>query len=371
MGRGTIGKISISPSTIKVAACPFALNCKVNGVPPDGRDSSLAQFGKAMHSINHSINIFKGRIDDNALDRIISENACQNVEFMRFLALEYMRYFPVKKVIASEMKMALDSNLRPCAWDDATYRGIVDALTVDKLLSGGFETTQLTIWDHKAGWAMYNPVTMQTMFYAWLVYRTFNYKFDSIKLAMHFPRYREMRIGDKTFFPSNMPNIERSMLAIAQQVWNTPVDGPAIPGAQCANCNWLSRCPVPDEYISEIQTEEDAKTIAGMVRVMDVQSKELKGKLKRWVKRNGPVVLRDHKWTWGPVESTSFSADAEELLTLSKEWKGLRAYLKVDEAKSLLGHGSGLTIDSTTKLSNKGHEMTTEEETYETTKAHY
>lgn len=377
MSKGTIGKIPISPSTVGVAACPFALNCKVRDIPADGRDPELSQFGSSMHGIFHGINTAK-TMNDEVLDSIVATYGSQNMEHMRHLALKYMGYFPIKKVIASELHLAIDSNLKPCAWDAGVYRGIIDAILFDVVEMDGYPgmfAREITICDHKAGWALQNPTTLQTLFYLWLVWRSFDFAFDSVRLMKHFPRYKEIRISKRTYVESDMPNIERTMLAAAQQVWNTPIDGMAIPGAQCDNCNWISQCPVPDDELAVIIDEEDAIKVASKIRVMEVMMKDLKKQLKGWAEIKGPVTLYDHEYCYGPVTSTSYRVDPAELLNKRSKWNDLDDYLSVNnaDAKALLDHPAGVHVDIGTKATFRGHKLTikndNEEDDFDTLKA--
>jgi hypothetical protein len=370
MSKGTIGVIPLSPSTIKVAACPFALYCKVMKIPEDGRDPELSQYGKAAHSIYDMINRYNKTIDDAVIDSIISKGGIPHeMKWMRMLATNYIRDFPIDRVILSEQKLGLDINLKPCPFGSATYRGIIDTVLKDDAVNWmDAVTREITIMDHKAGWKLQKPECMQLEFYAWVFARNFPMSFDTLKLGMHFPRKNLIRIGKYIYTWDDIDKIERSFLATAKRIWESPLHGPAIPGSQCANCNWISRCPVPDNQKTEIYTERQAQELAGQIRVLDLRMKDMKRKLRSFIKRNNdaPVVLRDYNYAFGPMDQQTFEVDPHELLSKLDDHKDLIDHISVKEARELIGHESGIHVEEGIKsvYKGQGYEIPDEEEDF-------
>lgn len=374
MPKGTIGQISISPSTLKVADCPFALYCKVAGVPPDGRNPELSQYGKAQHSIFDQINRWHGVIDDLVIDKIVASSGAQDIRWMRQSALDYVKYFPLDRVLASEQKLGLDINLRPCPFEDAVWRGIVDAVLYDDYENWmGSVMRTIDVTDHKAGWKLQNPECMQTEFYLWVLARTYPMAFDAARLSMHFPRYKIFRHGKYLYKQHDIDRIERAMITATRKVWETPLNGPAIPGAQCANCNWISRCPVPDVEMTEIHSELQAQELAGQIRVLDIRMREMKRKLRNFISRNNnePVILKDHRYQFGPMDQATYEADPMEIIEKMDEWATLRSHLKVDSPADLIGHPSGINVEQGIKqvYKGQGYEPPDEEANFEEIKA--
>ena len=347
------GKFPVSPSTLIVAGCPEALRKKKEGVPPDTGGSDLAQFGRDAHAIFDAINKYRAPMNDSVLDEIITEFATADFEYLRRMALKYISVFPMRFIQASELKLALDINLKPCGFhdDEARFRGIIDILT------GEHGHRRITVIDHKTGFAVYNPDTEQNRFYAWLVYRNFPDRYDSIGMGINFMRYGQLRYSNRDI--TNFDNLERSIVAQAEKVWRTPKDAPACAGKQCQFCNWPISCSlVQSGEISRITTPEMATIMAGETLVLERRLKEMKTKLRVWANIHGTVPVGD-TWEYSFKSKPEISFDMDDLRDKVAEYPSLLDSLKVNKRRTddLLEHPANIKFLETVNTRFQGRKV--------------
>ena len=343
----TLGVFPVSSSTLTVAGCGWAINQKFNKVPQNTMPSALAQFGSDIHNVLDAINKQRIPVDDNMMDILIAKYVTSDFEKIRQHSVSYLDYFPIKDVLASELKLGLDKDLKPCDFNDAIYRGIIDVILN--------EDDGITICDHKSGFAVFPSDTPQNRFYAWLVNRHFPNKYNSIGMAIHFVRAKEIRYSTRRIF--NFANLERSIVASAARAWNTPIDAPPSPGKQCTFCNWANTCPAVSDGRIMITTQEQAIKTAEECIVLDRRLGEARTKLKLWAEINGNVLIDDGKFSYGFQKAASYSADVDEVLKKLEEFPSLRANISVSKPKNLLEHPANLNITKHTKTSFKGLEV--------------
>lgn len=289
----TLPLFRVSPSTLNLASCGRALQNKLNKVPADSPPYENQQIGKDTHGIFHAINNYPDKIDDDILDKLVAENVQEHFIEARNYGLMYMRNYPDKPTV-SEFKMALTLDLEVCDYDapEAAYVSVIDRAEI--------EAPWARILDHKLTWQMGDPLTFQTSYYAWMLWKTFP-EIQDIETGIHYVRYGIHQVEE--LYHEDLIKIERGILARAQRAWaNTSKD--AKPGRHCQYCSWALSCPAAKSNLHVIKTREDAERMAGALRVGQRQVLEYQNLLKKWVDKHGPVNI-DEEICYGYAISKS------------------------------------------------------------------
>lgn len=315
------GRFPLSHSTMDLARCPLALVNKLNKKPKDKRDADLARFGTEVHAIFEQL-AKNPYVDDDILDKIISENVTADFEYIRRLAVKFLNTVDITGVLGTELKLAVDHNLNPVPFDDPNvlFRGIVDLL-----LDTGY-IGEVTIVDHKTSFQSYDPNTPQLRKYAWLLWKN-HPEFHHFNLAINFPRAGGLRTSDTQINLDDMPHIERALLAEADRIYNIEYPTQPNPGNHCIFCDWSSTCPA--SMFNE--GEFDPVRLAQYVRVTEIKLAEAKKKLSQFTAMNGHVEIEGYEY--GHFESTKYSVDINEVFDKLNDYPSLKEFIAVPGAK--------------------------------------
>lgn len=220
--------------------------------------------------------------------------------------------FEPERIYGTEVQLSLDENFEPCAREVAVYSGDFDRLELDGQTA--------TVIDLKSNFAAFNPTTIQSIFYPWLLSKTLKH-IDKIVFELHFVRYNIIR--RREFDLVEIAVAEKEIMALVARIvaaWEKN-DWPATPCSQCSFC--VLECPLvvagmKREAIGQVGTEERATMLAGELYVMEMRAKRLKEQLKAYVSENGPIHM-DHGQALGFVKRTSQEYDVQHTRALNEE----------------------------------------------------
>ncbi len=348
-----IGKFPVSATMLERVGCPRATVLKAQKAPREIlADADNMQIGIDMHAIIDWINQHRFEdLSEGQIDEALRDLGTGHFEELRRMALNYYnsRYFPIRDIVQSEISLALDENYNPIDYDDprAMIRGRIDCII--KTARDGY-----VIVDHKTSYAPYSADTFQNRFYAWLMHKCYEDHPDwqSIQTALSFPRLKILRYAERRV--NEWGNLERSIRAMIEKAWNTPIDGPPFPGKWCQYCDWCMTCPAVnvEGQLGLITSYEEAQKYAEELTVLDRRFSEVQTRLKAWVTDNGkikpnetsPVSIGDGEKVWGFKLSRQYSVNKDEVLAKMVEYPDLSDHISIIKTKQLVGHPACLDI---------------------------
>lgn len=272
--------------------------CQDGGIQPSSL--SIKQIAKAVADSLKKIS------DENGGD-ILGEVA----DILAWCRLWAERYKISKHLYGIEEKVALDENFDDTAWDNASYRGILDIIDIDG--------PHLTITDWKSQPHILNQAELdsheQGTMYCWLARKLYPH-IKTFTFRIWYLRYGFYAETTRTI--ADLDAFEEVLLIKEQKILEIDNWEPR-PGKHCQYCDVIQRCNLAQDDSPtnlEVISQQQAVDAARRVTVIDALSKELKGKLKEYVKANDAIRLPSN-WVWGfrAKESTTWDLrDAAEIL---------------------------------------------------------
>jgi hypothetical protein len=317
--------LKLSPSFLTNAACPKYLKLHYVDRVDDKYIRIAAERGSAAHAaLAELIGICQaGGIQPSSLSIdqiaeavrkhtphiIMSEIA----DILAWCRLWAERYQISKHIYGVEEKVALDEAFDDTEWDNASYRGILDIIDLNK--------NHLTITDWKSQPHILNQSELdaheQGTMYCWLASKLYPH-IETFTFRIWYLRYGFY--AETTRTPADLEAFEQTLMIKEQKILEIDNWDP-IPGKHCQYCDVIQHCPLANDLsasnlqvISQPQAIEAAKRIT----VMDALSKELKGKLKDYVKSNDAVRLPGN-WVWGFRSKESATWDVRDLAEILLE----------------------------------------------------
>lgn len=309
----------ISFSRLQMARCGRALRMYIEEQERDTSEYETTQFGSEIHKCIDEINKNKDVSDDFINDLLARNVTSDHIEIRRLL-LKYIEKFPYKETVFSEFKFGLDENLKPCDFDNAAFRGVIDSVISES-------PEKMLIVDNKTSFRTYSPETEQLNFYCWAMSR-------------HFPEIQEfyrsiyfVRLGhwERSEFPvreREIANIENAILAAAERAWSKTSDDPE-PGAVCAFCPFVMSCPAKDVDIYTIRSNEEARDIAQQIILLKRKVAEMEKKLRIFVDFNGPIDLNESE-VYGHKPSKTLVVPVDRVLENLSEFPGLKKIISIN-----------------------------------------
>lgn len=331
-------KLKLSHSFIETAQCPLALKLRYVDHADDRFVRVAAERGKAAHSAIEELITYcleeeceVSDIDDEMIREAVQKHTPHQVLSEVGLVFSWVqlwraRFKLPKDIYGHEERIALDDEFDECAWDDASYRGVIDLLQVKN------STAIITDWKSQPHILSQTDLDEheQLTMYGWLVSKMYPH-IKTFKVRLWYLRYgfyaETVRTAEQlTAFEHALMIKERKIAEIDN--WDP------IPGKHCQYCDFVHRCPLaldlsPDT-MQVVATQEQAIIAAQRLTVMDALSKEIKARLKQYVERNDDVAIGD-SWTYGFRKSTSESWDATEVAEVLRPHDlALADYVNID-----------------------------------------
>jgi hypothetical protein len=329
--------LKVSPSFLQKAACPFCLKCayidkvedryiRVNTLRGSASHEAIAELTRI--AVEDEIPLRE--LTDDQVQACVHKHTpheiiAEQASILKWVYLWRDRFVMTKSFVGHEEKMAIGEDYEECAWDEASYRGIVDYLEIT--------ATHADITDYKSSAHVLSQGELDTheqlTFYAWLIHKFYPHvKTFSCRIwYLQYGFYGETRrtVDDINFY-------EQSMDLKIQKVMDIQ-DWSALPGEQCGVCDYVHLCPIaadvsgPPKYIV---TQQQAELAAGRLRVFEALISGLRKNLAGYVKANDAVRLSGD-FVYGFRASTVLQWDTvklEELLR--REGLSIAELVRVD-----------------------------------------
>ena len=203
-----------------------------------------------------------------------------------------------------EKKLAFDRNWQPTEFffANAYFRAVVDFT----FRQGGLAV----VVDWKSNRMVCEvEKNLQTKIYGWAVRRVLCPDAQEILLRLHFLRYGAER--EILLLPKDLDTVPQELEAKIAGIEGEKHFDPK-PGSFCGWCGVTAHCPimaqalVPAEVLAPA-TREQAEKAAILLLAVHEMDKMITGRLKEYVRANGPVRVNDQ--IYGPSISTSYDLD--------------------------------------------------------------
>lgn len=268
----------------------------IDGVPRT--DNEFAVRGRDLHAMHaeyvEHLATTKQDADFEAAERISNRPSLPTDA-----AALFRRWYPGKTfepgtIFGAEVAVKLAEDLRPIyAGIDSNAAPFRYAGTLDRLELRG-KVADIT--DLKSHWAVFEPDTIQAVFYAWLVAHAFP-GLEQVNFHLDFVRYgitktREFLVStiDEVFAKEVQPWIVMIETAVTADEW------PALPNSKCSVCTLT--CPLVEsgiarKAIGQIGTLGEAREMASELYALQAAATRLTGHLRAYVASNGPIAVGD------------------------------------------------------------------------------
>lgn len=335
--------IKLSPTFLDKAACPKYLHLHYVKKVDDRYIRVAAERGSAVHAALAELIAIcqEAQIQPSALsldqiaDAVKSHTAHRILpetgEILAWSRLWAERYQISKHIVGSEEKVALDHEFDDTEWENASYRGILDVIDINK--------NHLTVTDWKSQPHILNQSELdaheQGTMYCWLASKLYPH-IETFTFRIWYLRYGFYAETARTV--KDLEAFEQSLMIKEQKILEID-NWEAIPGKHCQYCDVIRHCSLAQDLTNtntNIISQEQAIQAAQRITVMDVLSKELKGQLKAYVKENDSVVIGEssNRWVWGfQAKESSYWKIDELSAVLSEHGHELEEIANVDSRK--------------------------------------
>jgi hypothetical protein len=322
-------KIRLSPSFIQNAACPAYLKFRYVDKVNEKYVRVEAERGKAVHGAIAELLEFcrtqsceVSDLEPQTLAEAVQRNISPRILGETGLVLEWVKLWQTRfempaNIHGIEEKISIDDEYDECAWEDASYRGIIDLTEV--------RGSHCIVWDWKSqphivsqseiDLPLGNDMAEQMTHYCWMLWklyphlRTWTVRVWYLRYGFYMETSRT--VDDLIAFENALMIKEKKISEIEN--WDPQ------PGRHCQYCDYIQLCPIAQDLSpgnSEVITQEQAVLAAQRATVYEALTKQLKAKLKIYVNHNDDVRIGDN-WTYGYKHKESVEWDpkaAEETL---------------------------------------------------------
>jgi hypothetical protein len=320
--------IKLSPTFIDKAACPRYLKLHYVDNVDDRLIRVAAERGSAVHAVlaelisicqeaqiqpsSLSLDQIAESVKKHTDHRILPETG----EVLAWSRLWAERYQISKHLVGFEEKVGLDDEFDDTEWDNASYRGILDVIDINK--------NHLTVTDWKSQPHILNQSELdaheQGTMYCWLASKQYPH-IETFTFRIWYLRYGFY--AETTRSMADLEAFERTLMIKEQKILEID-NWDAIPGKHCQYCDVIRHCDLAQDLSlthTNIISQEQAINAARRITAMDVLSKELKGQLKNYVKENDSVVVGEgtNRWVWGFRSRESIYWKVDELAEVLAE----------------------------------------------------
>lgn len=332
--------IKISPSFLVKAACPFYLKCQYVDKLDDKYIRIPAERGKAAHLVvdellNYCLenDMAPNKIEDGMIRQSLERHANHGIlgeiaDIFSWVRKWTERFKLPAHVEGVELKLGIDEDYEEADFTDSSYRGIIDLLQI--------KDNHAVITDWKSQPNILSQTDMdaheQGTFYCWLVQKLYPdvEKFTFRIWYFRWGMYRE------TFRTEEDLELFEQALIIKERKISEIKNWDPIPGPQCQYCDFIHRCPIAlnlDPTQSEVISQPQAVIAAQKITVMEALVKELKGKLKDYVKKNDDILIGDN-WVYGFLAKDHTEWDPEAVARVLEDFgHELADYVNINGVK--------------------------------------
>lgn len=206
-----------------------------------------------------------------------------------------------------EEEVALSKTFKPCKWDTAFFRGIIDKLYI--------RNDVCKISDYKTGFDM-SPNPFQLEVYAWMVSKLYP-EMEYFQVELDFTRFSVKKSWD--ILKKDIPAIERKIMSKIEAIEEDEKFEPRV-SSKCEFCPYWRRCPAVKKGHEVVGCTTDKSAIELMKSIVTLQKvlSERKEILKDFVNTSGKkIFLEDLVAEFR--KTTTVSWDAPSLLIWARE----------------------------------------------------
>lgn len=225
-------------------------------------------------------------------------------------------------MLGSEMKLAIDANDKPCAFDTCPsegWRGIVD-------YADAFEGT-LTVIDFKNRPAFFSDselrVDEQLSGYLHLVMCQYPGQYDTFVVGIYYFMFGYLQLVELTH-DEVMANVRRlhARARVKESLTKDQI-GPEPGFGKCQYCDFLTTCDAGSEYMVGGQlapTDADqARKTSEWAMVMEEKLKAAKKALQMFTAEHGPITLDDKTMVGYALKDEAVEYDKDKTLRVLKQ----------------------------------------------------
>lgn len=322
-------KLRLSPTFLQNAACPAFLKFHYVDKVGDKFVRTEAERGKAAHGAIAELLTYCMEqkmsvqdLEDSMVREAVQKHLPHQILSQTGLVHSWVklwrdRYKIPNNIHGIEDKIGLDDEYEECAWETASYRGILDLnqITGTHCIITDWKSQPHIVPQSELDNSMGSDIAEQLTMYCWLAWKLYPHleTFTARIWYLRYGFYMETSRTDEDLeaFENALILKERKLEEIDN--WNPQ------PGSHCQYCDYVHICPIAQDLSpgnSEVITQEQAVLAAQRVTVMEALTKNLKEKLKGYVNHNDDVMIGDN-WIYGYQhrESTTWDPkEAEEVL---------------------------------------------------------
>jgi hypothetical protein len=235
-------------------------------------------------------------------------------------------------VFSTEYKIRLDADLKPCDQANAAFSGDLDRLEIAGNLA--------VIHDYKTNWAISNPLTAQSIFYPWLLWKIMPH-LDRITFRLEFVRYNVER--ERVFTRDDLERMDRWVDGQLRRIVAAANanDWPAEVNSGCTFCRLecpLVKAGMSPQQLGRIESPDQARAIGGQLYALKRAASQLQAALRPYAVENGPIDL-GNQISLGFKKQTQTEYDPRTILRLNEEhgFKPTRALHVTSKEVSKIG----------------------------------
>lgn len=304
-------KLKLSPSFIQNAACPLYLKLHYVDRVDQRWIRIEAERGSSCHSVIQELLQYcldehceVQDINDEMLKEAINKHLPHMIMNEAGLVFQWLRLwrdrFEIPKdIYGVEAKLALDEEFEECAWDDASYRGILDLMQVkgSHCIVTDWKSQPHIVPESELHQPIGTDIAEQMSFYAWLAWKMYP-QLETFTVRIWYLRYGFYAETRRT--AEDLELFEQALMIKERKIAEIDNWDP-IPGKHCQYCDFIHMCPIAQDMSPsnpEIITQEQAIRAAQRVTIMEALIKTDKAKLKLYVNANDNVMIGDN-WIYG------------------------------------------------------------------------
>jgi len=323
-----------SPSRMETAACPARFHAEYIAETRAKGSSTESKRGNVVHEVFEEIT--KGYMRqapltwqqvEEKLSEKIQKYALTDmgeIDFSIRACRAYMENAPqdLESVIGTEEHIAIrmgdSGKWVEGEWDNCDFRGKIDILKI--------RGNTATFIDHKTQPFVETADTFQMGFYAWLISVLYP-QIEVVESILHFAS-PEINYYSKPFSWNKemLANIESQSRIMAMSIEKLK-DYPAVPNYQCKYCPILLTCQVAEDFYNRrtsfgklknapVRSGQEAVELAETINVLDEGRHILNGRLQKFAKEIGPVLIQGKEYGYETFESVEPKSEASKWIIL-------------------------------------------------------
>lgn len=267
----------------------------VQGVPSPSSEPS--QRGTDVHElhrqyVNHLV-ATRQETDFDFADELAKGQFAREAADL-FTGWVRQRVFDPDRVYGTEVNILLDWDFNPVP-EGTPVSESPFSITMDRL---EIEHKKADIIDLKSHFGIFQPTTIQAIFYPWVLHKTMP-DLEEITFTLDFVRFPGLKTPQRTFSATDLEKhqvhiineVKRLFQALDEDEW------PAMVNDKCSWC--IVDCPFVEagmsrESIGKIANSEEAVELAQELHSLQKQADRLKGILRSYVLQFGHLPLPNH-----------------------------------------------------------------------------